>query len=170
MITLVRFNKYNWSSLMKTLTHLVLQMNLPLVIERYGHMGNSFIELNAVKVKGALSGLRQCLATASPLKTMKNAFYFTLKVFFAVKIFTFLTWLFGYVEKRFDQKDKANVKVFDVTNWLTNNCNTDITQYFKKWRQSDNELWSVNRIKQEKHCSWKTMHKIWWRNCSQTLL
>ena len=44
---------------MKTLTHLVLQMNLPLVIERYGHMGNSFIELYAVKVKGALSGLRQ---------------------------------------------------------------------------------------------------------------
>ena len=27
--------------------------------------------------KGALSGLRQCLATESPLKMMKNAFYFT---------------------------------------------------------------------------------------------
>ena len=29
--------------------------------------------------KGALSGLRQFLAAESPLKMMKNAFYFTLK-------------------------------------------------------------------------------------------
>ena len=28
-------------------------------------------------LKGALSGLRQFLATESPLKMMKNAFYFT---------------------------------------------------------------------------------------------
>ena len=31
-------------------------------------------------LKGTLSGLRQFLATASPLKMMKNVFYFTLKV------------------------------------------------------------------------------------------
>ena len=30
---------------------------------------------------------------------MKNAFYFMLKALFALKILTFLTWLFGYVEK-----------------------------------------------------------------------
>ena len=38
--------------------------------------------------KGALSDLRQFLATESPLKMMKNAFYFTLK-----KLFSFSKYL-----------------------------------------------------------------------------
>ena len=37
-----------------------------------------------------LSGLRQFLANESPLKMMKNAFYFTLTVVLVVKIFKFL--------------------------------------------------------------------------------
>ena len=42
--------------------------------------------------KGTLSGLRQVFATdESPLKIMKNAFYFTLKVLFILKIFKFLS-------------------------------------------------------------------------------
>ena len=41
--------------------------------------------------KGALSGLRQFLATESPLKMMKNAFYFTSKALFVLKIFKFLS-------------------------------------------------------------------------------
>ena len=40
--------------------------------------------------KGALSGLRQLLATKSPFKMMKNAFYFTLKSFLVLKILKFL--------------------------------------------------------------------------------
>ena len=52
--------------------------------------------------KGALSGLRQFLANESPLKLMKNAFYFTLKALFVPKIFKFLSLLFGHVEKRLD--------------------------------------------------------------------
>ena len=47
-------------------------------------------------IKGALSGLRQFLAIESPLKMMKSTFYFTLKVLFVLKIFKFLSWLFGY--------------------------------------------------------------------------
>ena len=47
--------------------------------------------------KVALSGLRQFLATQSPLIVMKNAFYFTLKPLFVLKIFTFLSCLFGHV-------------------------------------------------------------------------
>ena len=35
----------------------------------------------------------------SPLKKMKNAFYFILKALFVLKIFKFLSWLFGYVGK-----------------------------------------------------------------------
>ena len=52
--------------------------------------------------KGALSGLRQFLATESPLKMMKNAFYITSRALFVLKIFKFLSLLFGHVSKRLD--------------------------------------------------------------------
>ena len=45
----------------------------------------------ATVVKGALSDLRQSLANENPLKMMKNAFYFTLKALFVLKIFKFLS-------------------------------------------------------------------------------
>ena len=35
----------------------------------------------------------------SPLKIMKNAFYFILKALFVLRIFRFLSWHFGHVEK-----------------------------------------------------------------------
>ena len=38
----------------------------------------------------------------SPLKVMKNAFYFILKALFVLKIFKFLSRLFGHVGKRLD--------------------------------------------------------------------
>ena len=53
-------------------------------------------------IEDALSGLGQLLATKSPLKMVKNAFYFTLKALFVVKIFKFLSWVFDHVEKRLD--------------------------------------------------------------------
>ena len=37
--------------------------------------------------------------TESPLKMMENAFYFTLKFLFVLKIFKLLSSLFGHVEK-----------------------------------------------------------------------
>ena len=49
--------------------------------------------------KGALSGLRQCLAIKSPLKIMKNVFYFISKALFVLNIFKFLSRLFGHVTK-----------------------------------------------------------------------
>ena len=51
-------------------------------------------------IKDALSSRRQFLATESPLKLMKKTFYFTLKTLFVLKIFKFLSSLFGYVEKK----------------------------------------------------------------------
>ena len=42
-------------------------------------------------IKGALPGLRQFLANQSPLKVMKNAFYFISKALFVFKIFKFLS-------------------------------------------------------------------------------
>ena len=41
-------------------------------------------------LNGTLSGLRQFLETESPLTMLKNAFYFTLKAFFVLKIFHFI--------------------------------------------------------------------------------
>ena len=41
-------------------------------------------------LKGALSGMRQFLASESPLKMMKNAFCFTLKGLLVLEIFKFL--------------------------------------------------------------------------------
>ena len=42
------------------------------------------------QLKDTPSGLRQFLANKSPLRMVKNAFYFTLKALFVIKIFTFL--------------------------------------------------------------------------------
>ena len=63
---------------------------------------------------------------------MKNAFYFPWKALFVPKMFKFLSQLFGHVAKRLDKKDKINFKFYDVTAWLTNNCNTHIAHYLEK--------------------------------------
>ena len=81
--------------------------------------------------KGALSGLRQFLAAESPLKWWKMLFISPKKALFALKIFKVLSWLFGHVAKRLDKKVKVNFKFYDAIAWLTNNCNTHITQYLE---------------------------------------
>ena len=84
-------------------------------------------------IKGAVSCLRQFLAIEITLKIMKNAFYFTSKAFFVLKIFRISSWLFVHVTKKFDQKDfKFNLKFYDVTAWLARNCNTHNAQYLEK--------------------------------------
>ena len=87
-------------------------------------------DLQYFLIKGALSGLSQFMAIESPLKMMKNAFYFTSKALFVLSS-KFLSWLFGHVTKRLDKKDKVNIKFYDVTAWLANNCNTHIAQYLE---------------------------------------
>ena len=62
-----------------------------------------------------LSGLRKFLLTATPLKMMKNAFYSILKALFVLKIFRFLSWLFGHAGKCLDKKAHVNFKIYDVT-------------------------------------------------------
>ena len=44
----------------------------------------------SMRLKAAFSGLRQLLATESPLKMIKSAFYLTLKALFILKMFKFL--------------------------------------------------------------------------------
>ena len=56
------------------------------------HVKLSFlIKCDKPELKGALSGLRQFLAIESHLKVMKNAFYFTSKALFVLKILKFLS-------------------------------------------------------------------------------
>lgn len=63
-----------------------------------------------------------------------KALYFMLKVLFLLEIFTFLCRVFDYEEKRLNQKDMVNFKVYDVTNWKINNCNANIFQNLRKQR------------------------------------
>ena len=56
-----------------------------------------------------------------------------LKTLFILKILTFLSLLFGYVEKRLDKKAKVNFEIYGVTIWTINKYNTYITQYLKDY-------------------------------------
>ena len=53
---------------------------------------------------------RKTGGTESRLKIMKNVLYFMLNALFVLEMFTFLSWLLGYVEKRLDNKVKVNSK------------------------------------------------------------
>ena len=66
------------------------------------------------------------MATESLLRIMKNAFYFTSKALYVLKIFKFLSCLFGQVAKQ------IKFKFYDVTAWLTKIRNTHIDQYLEK--------------------------------------
>ena len=57
--------------------------------------------LGIIKV-GLLPLKKNCFIcyNESPLKIMKNVFYFILKGLFVLKIFKFLSWHFGHAEKK----------------------------------------------------------------------
>ena len=59
---------------------------------------NIFVYKLSFVIKGALSGLRQFLATENALKMMKNAFYFTSKAIFILKTFNFCLDFLGMLE------------------------------------------------------------------------
>ena len=62
---------------------------------------------------------------------MKNDFHVILKALLILKIFKFLSLIFGHIKNRLDWKDKVDFKIYDVKN----NCNTHIDQYLSKQRQ-----------------------------------
>ena len=58
------------------------------------HVKGRYLMTFLKNLKGRLPSLSQFLATESPLKMLKNAFYFTLKVLFVFKIFKFIVLTF----------------------------------------------------------------------------
>ena len=59
-------------------------------------------------------------------------FYLLLKALVVLEILTFLSCLFGYVEKGLDKKAMVIFKICDVTDWTANDYNTNIAQYLIK--------------------------------------
>ena len=41
--------------------------------------------------------------------------------------------------------DELNFKIYDLITRLTNNYNTHIAKYLTKYKQLENEIWSVNK-------------------------
>ena len=82
--------------------------------------------------KGPLSCLKLFLATESPLKIMKNAFYFTLKDLSFLGYLNFCSHVFGLVGKRFDKKVRL------ISNLMTSQTGKQtitiyiLAQYLKK--------------------------------------
>ena len=66
----------------------------------FGHVAKRLDKKDKVKVGLSPSKKNYVICvTESPLKMMKNAFYSILKAFFVLKIFKFLSQLFGHVGK-----------------------------------------------------------------------
>ena len=62
---------------------------------------NKFILLCVVNIRFICDGEIYFLSTSS-IKMMENAFYFILKALLVLKIFKFLSRLFGHAEKQLD--------------------------------------------------------------------
>ena len=66
------------------------------------------------------------------VKSMRLRHIRDIKAPFVIEIITFLSRLFGYVEKRLNNKVKVNSKFFDVLKKSRDNYDTHIVQYLKK--------------------------------------
>ena len=75
--------------------------------------------LTLISPQGALSGLRQFLATESSLKIIKNAFYFTLNFFPASRYLNFSLNFLVMLKIQLDQKAEDNFKIYDIGTWET---------------------------------------------------
>ena len=74
---------------------------------------NSSFRLSSFKNPGNLNWSRHLAK-----KNEKKMLFFIAKALFILKIFKFLFWLFGHVEKMAWLEDKFNFEFHDVTNWL----------------------------------------------------
>ena len=96
------------------------------------------------RFKGALSYLRQILATEIPSKMMKNAFYFTLKAPLVLKLFIILFWLYSHV------KNGVIKKLRLISKWRQNLVNKQLQctywPIYQKAKTISQETCSVDRM------------------------
>ena len=100
------------------------------------------------------------LATESPLEMIKSAFYLILKSLFVFKIFKFLSRLFGHAEKRLDQKDKVNFKIYDKTiamHILSNISRNKVNQIMKFGQLREYKVMKFFIEKSSTKCGGKTI-------------
>ena len=79
------------------------------------------------------------------------------EVLSVLEIFTFLSWIFCYEEKRLDKKAMVNFKVYDVTELITNNYNKLLPNIFRSKSNKSMKLgqlikYSLRNIFLEKSC------------------
>ena len=123
-------------------------------------------------IEGTFSRLRQLLTTKRCLKLMKNNFYFSLKALFFFKIFKFLSRRFGRAEKRFDQKDRVDFKIYKVKTWLTINCNKILpnisriksNQVMKVGQLIEYNAKTIFLVKLQIKCYGKTVDRPFYKN------
>ena len=110
---------------------------------------NLLPRLTAAMVPGSylmlqvLSGPRHFLTNERPLKKMKNVFCFMLKASFVVKVFKFLSWIFGHLGKLLDRK-LALISIFMVSQTRQQIITIHMLPNIS-WNKA-NEIWPVNRI------------------------
>ena len=79
------------------------------------------------------------------------------EVLSVLEIFTFLSWIFCYEEKRLDKKAMVNFKVYDVAELITNNYNKLLPNIFRSKSNKSMKLgqlikYSLRNIFLEKSC------------------
>ena len=84
-------------------------------------------------------------------------FFFILKALFVLKIFEFLSWIFGHLEKM--AWLDVNFKIYDVTTWLRNNHDADIAQRLKKSGNQAMKFGHLIEYNKWNFFSWKIMQK-----------
>ena len=89
-----------------------------------------------------------------------------------LKFFLFSRYLYFCIDFLVMQKTGFNGKIKLILEFiwyqeLVNKQYTYTGQYLKKRSQSSNKIWSVERIKHEKHFSWKIINRMRWGNYTQ---
>ena len=55
-----------------------------------------------------------------------------LKALFVLEIFRIFSWVFDCVQKQFNKNAQVNFKIYEVIDWIINNCNKHIAQHLKE--------------------------------------
>ena len=73
-------------------------------------------------------------------KIMSNVFISSQKLFSFLRYLDFRPEFLIHAGKRLDERAKANFKLYDITDWETNNYNKHIAQHLKKCWQPESEI------------------------------